>query len=620
MQRTTVNSTQSRLNESKRDVKTPSLHKTQRCFSIIAIDNKNYIQEKNKMKKLMLANEAIARGAYEAGCKVVSSYPGTPSTEVSEHVAKFGEIHAEWAPNEKVALEVAIGASISGARAVSCMKHVGLNVAADPLFTIAYSGVGGGLVVMVADDPGMHSSQNEQDSRFYARSAHVPMLEPSDSMEAKQFVKLAFELSEKYDTPVLLRSTTRIAHSQSLVELEDRQDVEVKPYKKDVAKFVMMPSSAIKRHIEVEKRENILRADCNNFEINREEMADTSLGIVCSGAVYQYVKEALPNASVFKIGMVYPLPIDRLREFAGKVDRLVVVEELEPFFENNLKANGIKCEGKSIFSLQGEFSVAIIKERLLGQKLDIIPESLPIRPPVMCAGCPHRGVFYVLSKMKLTVSADIGCYTLGAQAPLSAVDTVVCMGASVGIAHGFEMGSGRDQSKKTVAVIGDSTFVHSGITGLINAVYNKSNITLLILDNSTTGMTGHQQHPGTGLTLQGQTTKSLNLEKMCLACGVDSLQVIDSYDIVDAEKAIKEETNKDGVSVIIFRRPCALLFKTFPPALTIQDCRKCGACFKLGCPAIVKQEDGSAKINPAQCVGCGLCTKVCKFNAIKENK
>lgn len=571
------------------------------------------------MKKLMLGNEAIARGAYEAGVKVVSAYPGTPSTEVNETIAKYPEVYAEWAPNEKVAFEVAVGASYAGARSMVCMKHVGVNVAADPMFTCAYTGVNGGLVILAADDPGMHSSQNEQDTRFYARSAHIPMLEPSDSSEAKEFTKLAFELSEKYDTPVFVRTTTRLAHSQSLVEEEERDEKELRPYEKDIKKYTMMPASAIGRHIVVEERENRLAKDCNSFDINRAEYSSRKLGIICSGVVYQYVKEALPEASVLKLGMVYPIALDKIREFASNVEKIIVVEELEPFFENQLKANGIKCEGKNIFSKQGELSVAIIREKILGEKLDLVKQDLPVRPPVMCAGCPHRGVFYILSKLKLQVSADIGCYTLGAQAPLSAVDTVLCMGASVGIAHGFEKAAGRDQSKKMVAVIGDSTFIHSGITGLINAVYNKSNITLIILDNSTTGMTGHQQHPATGLTLKQETTKILNIVELCRVCGADSVQVVDSYDLENVEKVIKEETAKDGVSVIIAKKPCALLPVSKPKTpMVIDGCRKCGACLKLGCPAIEKQEDGTCKINFSQCVGCGLCAKVCKFSAIKE--
>ena len=567
----------------------------------------------------MLGNEAIARGAYEAGVKVTSAYPGTPSTEISEIIAKYDEVYAEWAPNEKVAVEVAIGSSFAGARSMACMKHVGVNVAADPLFTVAYTGVNGGLVIVAADDPGMHSSQNEQDSRFYARAAHIPMLEPSDSGEAKDFTKLAFELSEKYDTPVFIRTTTRLAHSQSFVELEDRVEIPNKEYVKDITKYTMMPSSAIGRHIKVEERENRLKDEVNaGVSFNKVEIRDKKLGIVCSGIVYQYVREALPDASTFKLGMVYPVAIEQIREFAKKVDRLIVIEELEPFFENQLKANGIECEGKNLFTLQGEYSVSLIKEKILGIKPDVEKIDLPIRPPVMCAGCPHRGVFYILSKLKLTVSADIGCYTLGAVAPLSAVDSVVCMGASIGIAHGFEKARGREQSKKTVAVIGDSTFIHSGITGLVNAVYNNSNITLIILDNSTTGMTGHQQHPATGYTLKMTETSILPLDDLVKTIGVKDLHIVDSYNLSEVEEAVRKATNTDGVSVVICKHPCALL-KTYKakPALHIDGCKKCGMCLKIGCPAINKQKDGSVMINPAQCVGCGVCQQLCKFSAIK---
>ncbi len=570
--------------------------------------------------KLMLGNEAIARGAYEAGVKVVSAYPGTPSTEVTENIARYDEVYAEWAPNEKVAFEVAIGASFAGVRSMVCMKHVGVNVAADPMFTAAYTGVNGGLVILAADDPGMHSSQNEQDTRFYARSAHIPMLEPSDSMEAKEFTKLAFELSEKYDTPVFVRTTTRLAHSQSCVEEAERVEPAVKPYVKDITKYTMMPSSAIGRHVKVEERENRLKNDVETMNINREELNDLSLGVVCSGVVYQYVKDALPDASVFKIGTVYPMPIEAIRAFSKKVKRLVVIEELEPFFENQLKANGIVCEGKSIFSKLGELSVYDIKEKMLGEKNELKKIDLPVRPPVMCAGCPHRGVFYVLKKLGLTVSADIGCYTLGAGAPLSAVDTVVCMGASIGIAHGFKKALGEDAAKKVVSVIGDSTFIHSGITGLINAVYNGSNLTLIILDNSTTGMTGHQNHPATGLTLKGTPSPILNLVDVCKVVGAKSVNVVDAYDMAGVEAAVKNAIDEEGVSVVIAKRPCALLNRNYPPSMNIDGCKKCGACLKIGCPAIEKQKDGTARINSSLCVGCGLCAKLCKFDAIKEGK
>ncbi len=570
--------------------------------------------------KLMLGNEAIARGAYEAGVKLVAAYPGTPSTEVTETVAKYDEVYAEWAPNEKVAFEVAVGASYAGARAMVCMKHVGVNVAADPMFTAAYTGVNGGLVILVADDPGMHSSQNEQDSRYYAISAHIPMLEPSDSAEAKEFTSLAFELSEKYDTPVFLRTTTRLAHSQSFVEEAQRREVEIKPYAKDITKYTMMPSSAIGRHVKVEERENRLKADVESFDINREEKGDNSIGIVCSGVVYQYVKEAMPNASVFKLGMVYPLPIEAIKKFAKSVKRLVVVEELEPVIENALKANGIECEGKNIFSVQGELSVAIIKEKLLSEKKENVSLDLPVRPPVLCAGCPHRGVFYVLKKLGLTVSADIGCYTLGAGAPLSAVDTVLCMGASIGIAHGFKKALGEEAAKKVVSVIGDSTFIHSGITGLIDAVYNKSNLTLIILDNSTTGMTGHQDHPATGKTLKGEPAPILNLVDVCRSCGAKSINVVDAYDLKAVENAVKAAVDEQAVSVVICQRPCALLNRNYPASLYVEDCKKCGACLKIGCPAIEKQKEGNVIINPTQCVGCAVCSQLCKFGAIRGGK
>lgn len=569
------------------------------------------------MKKLLLGNEAIARGVYEAGVTVASAYPGTPSTEISESLAQYDEVYCEWAPNEKVAMEVAVGASIAGARSFASMKHVGVNVAADPLFTFSYTGVNGGMVLTVADDPGMHSSQNEQDSRFYARAAHIPMLEPSDSSECKEFVKLAYELSEKYDTPVMIRTTTRVAHSQSFVELEERQDVGLKEYTKDVAKYAMMPASAIGRHVAVEQREKLLKTDCNYLPVNLEQIKDKALGIVCSGVDYEYVKEAMPSASVFKIGMVYPLPIDRIREFAKKVDRLVVVESLEPFFENQLKANGIECEGKNLFSLQGELSVAVIKKALLGITSEEPVSELPNRPPVMCAGCPHRGVFYILNKLKKTVCADIGCYTLGAQPPLSAVDTVICMGASLGVGQGFEHARGKEYAKDVVSVIGDSTFVHSGITGLINAVYNQTNTTLIILDNSTTGMTGHQDHPATGITLKGEKTKKLLLDNVIKACGVEDLQIVDAYDMVSIENAVKSACEYNGVSVIIAQRPCVLKIKMAEPVYKIDNCRNCGMCMKIGCPAISKAGN-RVVINPVQCVGCGLCEQMCKFGCITQ--
>ena len=565
------------------------------------------------MKKLMLTNAAIARGAYEAGVKIISSYPGTPSTEITEEAATYKEMYSEWAPNEKVAVEVAVGAAIAGARAMSAMKHVGLNVAADPVFTAAYTGVNAGLVICVADDPAMHSSQNEQDSRFYARSAHIPMLEPADSGEAKEFVKLAYDISEKYDTPVFLRTTTRIAHSQSFVELGERVEVS-KPYEKNMAKYVMMPLQARGRHIVVEEREKRLSEDANEMDINFIEKGN-DLGIVCAGVIYQYVKEALPSASIFKIGMVYPLPIKKIAEFSKTVKRLVVIEELEPFIENQLKANGIACEGKNIFGLQGELSVATIKEKFLGIKSVAADKSAPPRPPVLCAGCPHRGVFYILNKLKLKVTGDIGCYALGANAPLSAVDTCVCMGASVSMAHGFNKALGT--AKGSVAVIGDSTFIHSGITGLINSVYNKGTSTVIILDNSITGMTGHQNNPVNGKTITGDPTVAVNLEALCSAVGVKHVVVVDCNDLKELERVIKEESDRDEVSVIIARTPCMLLNKEIKKPYIVSDCKNCGACLKLGCPAIEKKEK-NVVINRELCTACGLCASLCKFSAIKR--
>ena len=571
------------------------------------------------MKKLLLGDFAVARGAYEAGVRVASAYPGTPSTEITEEISKFSEVYAEWSPNEKVALEVGIGASIKGARTIVSMKHVGLNVAADPLYTAAYTGVNGGLVIAVADDPGMHSSQNEQDTRLIARAAHVPVLEPSDSMEAKEFTKLAFELSEKYDTPVILRITTRVAHSQSFVELSERAEVPLKEYKKDIAKYVMMPANAKKRHLVVESRMNAIKADCENLEINKEERGSGDLGIICSGGVYQYVKEALPDASVFKLGMVYPLPVERIRKFAAGVKRAVVIEELEPHIEDILKAAGIKVEGKNIFSVQGEIFASTIREKLLGIKQTAEKYDAVMRPPVLCAGCPHRGVFYIFNKLKLNVLGDIGCYTLGATPPLSAVDAVVCMGASIGMACGFEKADA-EAYKNTVAVIGDSTFIHSGITGLIDAVYNKSKTTVVIVDNRTTGMTGHQDHPATGKTIKAEDTYALCLEDVCRAVGVKSVNVVDPDDLNKFETVLKEELARPEVSVIIARRPCALLAKKTYKGYIINDkCKKCRACLKLGCPAISMGESGM-QIDVSLCQECGLCQHVCKFGAIERGE
>ena len=575
-------------------------------------------------RQIMLGNKAIARGAYEAGVKVSTAYPGTPSTEITETIADYKDIYVEWSPNEKVAVEVAIGASVAGARSIVCMKHVGVNVAADPIFTYAYTGVNAGLVIIVADDPGMHSSQNEQDSRYYAIASNTPMLEPSDSQECKDYIKLAYELSEKYDTPIMVRTTTRVAHSQSFVTLEERNEVGLKDYVKDPAKFVMAPASAIKRHLAVEARMNKLREDANSLPINKITYKDKKIGFICSGVVSKYVEEAIPNASILKLGMVNPLPMDLIREFADNVDELIIAEELEPVFETQIKALGIKCKGKELFSIQGELSVNIIKNKILGTPMNTPDTTLPVRPPVMCAGCPHRGIFYVLSKNKITVTGDIGCYTLGAQMPLNAIDSVICMGASIGMAHGFIKARGEEQAEKLVAVIGDSTFVHSGITGLVDTVYNKGISTIIILDNSTTGMTGHQNHPATGLTIRDEVTHQLDLEDVARVCGVsdDNIHVVDSYNMPEFERVLKAELKKKEVSVIIARRPCVLLDKSPKPhfAIDTDKCKKCKACMRIGCPAIQFTEEGKMVIAADQCVGCGICKDMCKFDAIHKEE
>lgn len=568
------------------------------------------------MKKLAIGNYAVARGAYEAGVTVSSAYPGTPSTEVTEFLAKYPEVKAEWAPNEKVALEVAIGASIAGARSIAAMKHVGLNVAADPLFTSAYTGVNGGLVVVVADDPGIHSSQNEQDSRYYAMSAKLPMLEPADSEEARAFTRLAYALSEQYDTPVLLRLTTRVAHSQSYIEEQPRDEVPVRPYVKDAAKYVMMPGNAKRKRVELESRLAAIARGFNALDCNRAEYRDTSTGVVCAGITYQYVREALPDASVFKIGTVYPVPVEAVRAFAARVKRLIVIEEMDGFIETALKAAGIACEGKSLFPKFGEIQTGEIRRVLCGAAAVKAEEAVP-RPPVLCPGCPHRGVFYVINKLKLNVMGDIGCYTLGAVAPLSAVDAVVCMGASIGMTIGAEKARGREFAEKTLAVIGDSTFVHSGITGLIDAVYNNLNTKILILDNSTTGMTGHQPHPGTGRNIYDEPAYKLDYRRIAEACGVPNIAEFDSYDLAAAEKTIREQMKKPGVSLMIARQPCALIVKDRKPPYAINDkCVNCKMCVRLGCPAIVNRPDGP-EIDFTMCVGCGVCAEVCKVGAIE---
>ena len=571
------------------------------------------------MKKLLLGDFAAARGAYEAGVKVATAYPGTPSTEITEELARYDEVYSEWSPNEKVALEVGFGSSLKGARTIVSMKHVGLNVAADPLYTAAYTGVNAGLVVAVADDPAMFSSQNEQDTRLIARAANVPVIEPSDSAEAKDFMKLAFSLSEKYDTPVIFRITTRVAHSQGLVETEDREEVPLKDYVKDVPKYVMMPGNAKKRHIVVEERLNKLCEDSNDFSINRIETGDKELGIICSGGVYQYVKEALPTASVLKLGMVYPLPYRLIEKFVSSVDRCIVIEELEPHIETLIKAKGIKVEGKNLFSVQGELSANIIREKVLGIKADVTRAEVPARPPVLCAGCPHRGVFYTLKQLKVNVMGDIGCYTLGAVPPLNAIDSVLCMVASVGMAIGFDKADDKAY-KNTVAVIGDSTFIHSGITGLIDAVYNRANVTVIIVDNSTTGMTGHQNHPATGKNIKNEPTSRLSLENVCLSVGADRVSVVDPYDLDLFKETVKSCLSEKGVKVIIARRPCALLTKRLYNGCEITAaCRNCKACLKLGCPAIINGENG-VKIDLSLCTECGLCQKVCRFGAIKTRE
>ncbi len=576
------------------------------------------------MKKLLLGNAAVARGAYEAGVGVVASYPGTPSTEITEEIAKYDEIYSEWSPNEKVAAEVAIGASIAGARSMSCMKHVGLNVMADPVFTVSYSGVNGGLVFCVADDPGMHSSQNEQDSRHYAKASKIAMLEPSDSAECKEFTKLAFSLSEEYDTPVFIRLSTRVSHSQSLVEIEDRKEIELKPYEKNIGKYVMMPANAIKRHVVVEDRIAALKQFAETTPLNEIEENGSKIGVITAGIAYEYAKEALGDKADFlKLGMVYPLPDNKLKTFAEKYDKVYVIEELDPVIEDYCKSLGINnIEGKSVFTLLGEYTPAMIKKAVLGEDAPETVranEAIPVRPPVMCAGCPHRGTFYVLKKLGLVVSGDIGCYTLGAVAPLQSVDTTICMGASVSAALGMAKARGDEFNKKLVSVIGDSTFMHSGITGLVDIVYNKGNNTVIILDNSITGMTGHQNNPTTGYTIKGEETKQVNLIALCKSIGVEHVVVADPFDVKEFEKVVKQETQREEPSVIIAQRPCALL-KTvkYTGHCKINDkCRNCKMCMKLGCPAITVKDD-KVVIDSTQCNGCGLCINVCPFGAIEK--
>lgn len=569
----------------------------------------------------MLGNEAFARGLYEAGVTVCSSYPGTPSTEITEAAAKYNEIYCEWAPNEKVALEVAAGASIAGARTFCAMKHVGLNVAADPLYTFSYTGVNGGCVIGVADDPGMHSSQNEQDSRHHAIAAKVPMLEPANSSEAKEFVRMAYDLSEEFDTPFIVRMTTRISHSQSVVELCGRDEHPLKEYVKNAAKYVTLPAHARKLHVKVEERTQKLIEFAETSPLNRVEMNDTKIGIITSGAPYQYSKEVFgKNASYLKLGMVNPLPVKLIKDFAAECDTVYVIEELDDIIETHCKKIGVDVKGKEIFGFLGEFSQAVIAEKLLGEKKEFteFSENVPVRPPVMCAGCPHRGVFYVLSKLKCVVSGDIGCYTLGASAPLNAMDTTICMGASVSGLHGMNKARGAEFEKKAVAVIGDSTFMHSGITGLVNIAYNATNSTVIILDNSITGMTGHQQNPTTGYNIKGDPAAKINLEALCKACGINRVRVVDPYKMSEVEAAVKEELAAEEPSVIISRRPCALLkYVKHNPPLKVDPakCVGCKMCLKIGCPAI-SIHNGKCVIDHTQCVGCGICKEMCRPGAI----
>ena len=578
------------------------------------------------MKQLMLGNAAVARGLYEAGCRVVSSYPGTPSTEITEEAVKYDEIYCEWAPNEKVAMETAFGASLAGSRSFCGMKHVGLNVAADPLYTMSYTGVNAGLVVGVADDAGMHSSQNEQDSRRHAVAAKVPMLEPSDSAEALAFTKLAYELSEEFDTPVLLKMCTRVSHSQALVDTQERVEPAPKPYEKNIAKYVMMPGNAIRRHPVVEERTRKLVAWAETAPINRLEPGeDHSMGILTSSTSYQYVKEVCGDRfPVLKLGMAWPLPEKLIRDFAASVDRLVVVEELDGFLEEHCRMLGLNPLGKEVFPLTGEFSQNLVAEKLglpvhSGRTLE---DAIPPRPPVMCAGCPHRGLFYTLNKNKCTVMGDIGCYTLGAVAPLSAMDMTLCMGASVSGIHGFNKALGAESEHRTVAVIGDSTFMHSGMTGLANIAYNQSNSTVVILDNSITGMTGHQQNPTTGYNIKGDPAGKIDLEALCRAMGFRRVRVVDPYDLKECDTAVKEELAADEPSVIISRRPCVLLkhVKLKPPlAVDTAKCIGCKSCMKIGCPAISMRE-GKAHVDNTLCVGCGVCEQLCPTDAFASTE
>ena len=582
-------------------------------------------------KTLLLGNEAVARGLFEAGVRFVSAYPGTPSTEITEAAAKYDEMYCEWAPNEKVAFEAAFGASLGGARSFCAMKHVGLNVAADPLYTASYIGVNGGMVCAVADDPGMHSSQNEQDSRHHAIASKTPMLEPCDSSECLSFAKLGFELSERFDSPFLLRLSTRVSHSRSLVTLSEREEKPLREYKKDVMKNVMMPAMAKSAHVRVEERTKALTewadTEAAVLGVNKAEYFDKKLGIIAAGTAYTYAREALgEKASFLKLGMVNPLPVKLIKDFAQNVERLVVIEELDPIIENHCKALGIAVEGKNLFSCLGEFSQATVKKALLSKEEEtlLFPDEIPPRPPVLCAGCPHRGLYYALKGLHLYVSGDIGCYTLGAQAPLSMMDSCVCMGASVSALHGFNTARGEEQAEKSVAVIGDSTFIHSGITGLIDIAYNKGISTVIVLDNSITGMTGHQNNPANGLTIRNDPTVAVNLEALAHAIGIESVRVVDPFDVAQTKQAVKEELAKKEPSLIISRRPCALLKKVSHPGplqINTEKCIGCKACLSVGCPALshtVIDGKSRALIDENQCVGCGVCTAACRFGAIEK--
>ena len=575
-------------------------------------------------KQLMLGNAAIARGLWEAGVKVASAYPGTPSTEISENLVQYkDDLYCEWAPNEKVAAEVAFGASVAGVRSFACMKMVGFNVAADPVYSAAYAGVGRGMVLCVADDPGVYSSQNEQDTRAVSRAAQVPVLEPSDSQEAKDFAKLAYEISETYDKPVVIRTTTRLAHSQGMVELCPREEVPDKPYEKNIAKNVMLPANAIRRHVIVEDQMEKLAEDaCSMEKLNRMEIRDTKIGFITSGIPYLYVREAMPEASTLKLGLVHPLPRKLIEEFASKVDRLIIFEELMPVIEEQVKSWGIACDGKNIFTKLGEYSANMIREKLLGMGIDAVQaENTPNRPPILCPGCPHRSTFWALKRLKLHVAGDIGCYTLGAVPPLATLETCLCMGASISSLHGMGKAKGEDYLRDWVSVIGDSTFMHTGVNSLMNMVYNQSTGTVIILDNRITAMTGHQDNPATGRTLMGEAVPAIDFEKFCQGLGIEHVYTVNALDQKELTETVKREVKADHLSVIVAKAPCALIpeARTKKKCVEIPEkCKHCGACSLPGCPALSKNEDGSITIDPTQCNGCGLCRQLCKFGAIKE--